>query len=263
MNLRGGWFLIKHTWMSWLQQPIFFFLLAFGWMIPTLIYLFVWYTAAAGKTIGGMTQHEFVGYYLVFALVSQLTYSQTNWTVGDRIRDGSLNFQLVRPISPIFHTVAAEVAGKVVYMTFVIPIACILALVLHPELHPTLSSSLLFLPSLILAWLLRFFWGYWLALLAFWTTRANALLGVQDSLTFLLAGQVAPIALLPSPLQSIARVLPFRYMVGFPVEVLTSHLSTVELFTGLAYQVAWLLTSLILFIVVWRAGQQHYTAVGG
>ena len=34
-------------------------------------------------------------------------------------------------------------------------------------------------------------------MLAFWATRADALLAVQDALTFLFAGVVAPVALLP------------------------------------------------------------------
>ena len=49
MNLRGGWALIQRTWAMWLQHRCFFFLLAFGWMIPPLIYLFVWSTAAGER----------------------------------------------------------------------------------------------------------------------------------------------------------------------------------------------------------------------
>ena len=62
MNTRGGWALIKGLWLSWLQYRGFFFLLAFGWMIPPLIYLLVWSTAAGEQTIGGLSRGQFVTY---------------------------------------------------------------------------------------------------------------------------------------------------------------------------------------------------------
>src|SRR6266566_2772997 len=162
MNFRGGWALIKSTWMSWLQYRSFFFLLAFGWMIPPLVSLFVWSTAASEKPIQGLTQGEFVAYYLLLILINQLTYSQTNWTVGDSIRNGDMNRALLRPLSPLFSTLSTELAGKVVYMAFVIPVVAALALLFHPTLHLTWQHGLAFVPALLLAWLLRFFWGYWL-----------------------------------------------------------------------------------------------------
>lgn len=241
----------------------FFFILAFGWMIPPLIYLLVWSTAAGGQSIGGLTRGGFVAYYLVLILVNQLTYSQTNWTVGDLIRYGQMNPLLVRPLSPLYDALASEVAGKVVYLLFDVPIVAVLALILRPELEWTLLNVLAFVPALGLAWMLRFFWGYWLALLAFWAARADALLAVQDSLIFLLAGQVAPIALLPDALQLAAKVLPFRYMIGFPVEVLTGQLDTTGLLMGFAVQAGWLVVALALSAVMWRMGLRRYTAVGG
>ena len=78
----------------------FFFLLAFGWMVPPLIHLFVWTTAAGGETIGGFSRSTFVTYYLALIVANQITYSQTNWTVGDVIRSGGLNEPLLRPIAP-------------------------------------------------------------------------------------------------------------------------------------------------------------------
>jgi ABC-2 type transport system permease protein len=261
--MKGGWALIKGLWLSWLQHRSFFFLLAFGWMIPPLIYLLVWSTAAGDRAIGGLTRGEFVAYYLVLILVNQLTYAQTNWTVGDQIRCGEMNRVLLRPLPPVYDALAAEIAGKVVYMTFDIPVVIVLALVLHPEMHVTLPNGLAFVAALALAWALRFFWGYWLALLAFWAARADALLALQDSLIFLLAGQVAPIALLPGLLQITARILPFRYMAAFPVEVLTGQVDAAGLASGFAIQASWLVIALALYAILWRAGLRRYTAIGG
>jgi ABC-2 type transport system permease protein len=263
MNRRGGWALIKYTWASWMQHRSFFFLLAFGWMIPPLIYLFVWSTAVGGGLLGGFTRREFIAYYLILILVNQLTYAQTNWTVGDLIRDGSMNTWLLRPMSPLYNALSTEIAGKVVYMLFTLPVALVLAIILKPELHTSLEHVLLFLPALLLAWVLRFFWGYWLALLAFWATRADALLNLQNALLFLVGGQVAPTALLPSGLEILARVLPFRYMIAFPVEVLMGKLGQAELWIGFGIQAFWAVTAWGLYRVLWQKGLRHYAAVGG
>ncbi|MRR30710.1 hypothetical protein EG834_10400, partial [bacterium] len=233
---RGGWALIRSTWLSWMQYRSFFFILAFGWMIPPLIYLLVWSTAAGEGSISGMTRGAFVAYYLILILVNQITYAQTNWTVGDLIRYGQINKVLLRPIPPIFDALASEFAGKVVYLVFVVPILVILGFILKPEMDLTLINVLAFLPVLVLAWALRFFWGYWLALLAFWAARADALLALQDSLVFLLAGQVAPVALLPGALKTLSIILPFRYMVAFPVEVICGQLTRPEMLMGFTIQ---------------------------
>jgi ABC-2 type transport system permease protein len=262
-NMRGGVALIRATWASWLQYRSFFFILAFGWMIPPLIYLLVWSTAAGAKPINGLTRGEFVAYYLVLILVNQITYAQTNWTVGDLIRYGQMNRLLARPLSPFFDAIASEMAGKVVYLVFDIPIVIGLALILKPEIHPTWVGALAFLPALLLAWALRFLWGYWLALLAFWATRADALLAVQDSLIFLLAGQVAPVMLLPGMLHTAALIFPFWYMVGFPVAVLTGQVDAAGMAQGFAIQSGWLLVALALTAILWRLGLRRYAAVGG
>jgi len=263
MNPRGGFALIKGLWLSWLQYRSFFFLLAFGWMIPPLIYLLVWSTAVGDGAIGGMSRGDLVGYYLILILVNQVTYAQSNWTVGDLIRYGDLNRILLRPLPPVYDALASEIAGKVVYLAFDIPVVGLLALVLRPELDLTLLGTLAFIPALLLAWALRFFWGCCLALLAFWATRADALVSLQDALIFLLAGQVAPIVLLPGFLQSAAKALPFRYMLSFPVETLTGQISASALLNGFAMQAGWLALAVMLYGWIWRSGLKRYEAVGG
>jgi ABC-2 type transport system permease protein len=263
MNRRGGFASMKATWISWMQDRGFFFLLAFMWMVPPLISLFVWLAAAGEGTIGGLDRDGFVFYYLTLILVNQLTYAQANWTVGDAIRSGRMNALLMRPMSPVYDALASELAGKVVYMVFVIPVTAALALILRPAVHASLRDAAAFIPALAMAWMLRFLWGYWLAILSFWTTRADSLLGLQDSLVFLLAGQVAPTALLPGPMKAVAEALPFRSMLGFPVEVVTGRLDPSAMARGFAAQGAWLAFAALACALFWRAGVRRYSAVGG
>jgi ABC-2 type transport system permease protein len=260
---RAALALMRNTWLAWSQQRSFFFLIAFGWLIPPLIYLFVWSSAAGEDGIGGMSRDQFIVYYLVLIAVNQLTYSQTNWTVGDAIRSGGFNRLLLYPLPPIFDTLAAELAGKLLMLSFAVPVALGVGLFLRPQVDITGVQLALFLPAVLLAWLLRFLWGYSLALLAFWTTRADALLTVQDALVFLLAGQVAPVALLPGMIQAAAIALPFRYMVGFPVEILTGQLGFGDIALGFVLGSGWLLLALAATLLLWRRGLRRYSAVGG
>ncbi|MHB0878108.1 MAG: ABC transporter permease [Anaerolineae bacterium] len=263
MNARAGLALLRQTWLSWLADRAFFFLLAFGWMVPPLVYLFVWSAASGDSSLGGYTRGAFVAHYLILVVVNQLTFAQTNWTVGDLIREGYLSPLLLYPVSPLYTFVTGELAGKAVYLLFVLPVTAVLALVLHPELQLTLFAVLAFLPALLLAWLLRFLWGFALADLAFWATRADALLALQNAFIFLLSGQVAPIALLPPAVRLAAVVLPFRYMLSFPVEVLTGHLTRPEMAIGFALQTAWTLLAYVAWRATWRHGLRRYTSIGG
>jgi ABC-2 type transport system permease protein len=263
MNYRGGLALVQATWLSWMQHRSFFFILALSWMIQPLVFLFVWAAAAGEGTLAGLSRDTIIAYYLALILVNQLTYAQANWTVGDLIRGGDMNRLLLYPMSPVYNAVASEMAGKAVYMTFVGPVVLLLALWLRPAFEVTAVSLLAFIPALLMAWLLRFLWGYWLALLAFWATRADSLLAVQDVLIFLLGGQVAPVALLPEGLRLAATLLPFRYMAAFPAELLTGALDGRQMVIGFTLQAFWLLVAVVLYRLLWRRGVRRYTAVGG
>jgi ABC-2 type transport system permease protein len=119
-----------------------------------------------------------------------------------------------------------------------------------------------FIPALLMAFLMRFLLEWTLAQAAFWTTRTSAINQIYYVLALFLSGQIAPITLFPSPIRMAATILPFRWMIGYPVELLLGRLTPTEALTGLAVQAVWLALSLVLMRVVWRAGIRVYSAVG-
>ena len=97
---------------------------------------------------------------------------------------------------------------------------------------------------------------------AFWTTRINAINQTYHIILLFMSGQFAPLSLLPEPLQWLAAILPFRWLIAFPVELILGHLTPGEALTGLGMQLLWLGIIWVSLILVWRAGVKHYSAVG-
>lgn len=261
--MRGGIALIRKSLFSFMASRGFFWTLAVSWMMGPLVFLFVWMAASAAGSVGGLEKNDFVFYYLSLILVNQLSYPCSHWVIGENIQAGTLSTWLMRPLPMIFEAVAADIALKIVCMPVVIVMVAVLAVFLGFGSAAASAGLLLFIPALLMSCLLRFLSSYMVSLLAFWTEKIDALLAVNDTLIFLLAGQVAPTVLLPGILGTVSSFLPFRYMLGFPVEVLSGMLSFPDVIKGLCIQAFWLIIIVILHRVVYSRGIRRYTAIGG
>jgi ABC-2 type transport system permease protein len=123
--------------------------------------------------------------------------------------------------------------------------------------------ALAFLATLLAA-AIRFLSGYAIGLLAFWTTRATALVTVEYGVSLFLSGRIAPLSLLPPAVVSAASWLWFPYMLAFPVDLLTGAAGTArDIAAGFGGQLFWTLAWAGLYAVIWRTGIRRYAAVGG
>jgi ABC-2 type transport system permease protein len=255
----------KTTFASMVQYRASLVIWMISQVLEPLIYLIVWSTVSngSGGSVGGYTARGFAAYYLVFMVVNQFTYTWIMWEYEYRVRQGYLSFALLKPVHPIHSDISDNLSSKLLTLPIILIVAGIMALIFRPTASMTLWSGLVFIPALILAFLVRFLVEWTLALAAFWTTRVNAINQVYFVMMLFLAGQIAPLSLFPAWIQTIANILPFRWMLGFPVQLLLGQLTPVQTLEGLVAQVAWVIASLVLLRVAWRAGVRVYSAVGG
>jgi ABC-2 type transport system permease protein len=236
-----------------------------GQVLDPVIYLIVWSTVseASGGRVGGYTTGDFAAYFLVLMVVNNLTYTWIMWEYEYRVREGTLSAALLRPVHPIHADVAENLSSKAMSTPFILLTAVLLGFVFQPTFHPVGWALAAFLPAVALAFVLRFLVEWTLALAAFWTTRVSSLNQLYFVAMLFLSGQVAPLSLFPPLVQTIAALLPFRWMISFPVELLLGNLTPEETVVGFAAQVVWICLAVILLRVVWRAGVRVYSAVGG
>lgn len=238
------------------------------WMIEQilepLVYLIVWsiVSSGAGGSIGSYTTAQFATYYILLMIINQITYTWVMYEFEYRIREGSLSFALLKPVHPIHSDIADNISSKLITTPFIILVAIGLAFIFHPAFSPSPWSVAVFFPALFLAFAVRFILEWTVALSVFWTIRVGAVNQMYYVVMLFLSGQFAPLALLPLPVRIVSNILPFRWLIAFPVDLLSGRLTPEEALIGLGAQIAWLVASYFLLRIVWRAGVRIFSAVG-
>ncbi len=235
-----------------------------GLVLQPLMYLVVWATVARsqGGEAGGFTAGQFAAYFLVLMVVNQLTFTWVTEVTEYRVREGEFSPLLLRPVHPIHADLAENLTYKLLTLTLTLPIALLLGVSFGADFSPPVWAVAAFVPALGLAVALRFVADWLVALLAFWVTRMTAINQTYSVLTIFLTGQIAPLSLFPEPVRVVAAVLPFRWMVAFPVELLLGRLSARETLVGFGAQAVWLVVLVAVLPWAWRAGVRRYSAVG-
>lgn len=233
-------------------------------VLEPVVYLSVWSAVAryGGGQVGGFGVEDFAGYYLVLMLVNHLTFTWIMHEFEYRIRQGQLSPLLLKPLHPIHGDIAENITYKLLTLFVLLPAAGLLALAFKPALHPEPWAVVAFIPALLLAAALRFITGWTLALAGFWTTRVFAINEMYFVASLFLSGQMAPLSLFPGWVQMVANLLPFRWGLSFPVELILGRLTWEQTVQGYAIQIAWTVACFGLMQLVWRSGLRQYTSVG-
>lgn len=243
-------------------QAVLWLLLA---LVRPVIFLAAWVAVAnaRGGAVGGYDVRDFAAYYIALTLVLQITFSWNAYDFEWLIRQGQLSPRLLRPLHPIHYSVPENVIWKAT--TFIPLLVClaIVALTFDARFRTTPAHALLFIPSVLLAAALTFLAGWVLATVAFWTTRVHAVSTLWDRGVFIFSGMIAPLALLPGPLQTLSLALPFGYLLGVPAEILRGGVDVPTALVLMGGQLLWVVIAYVALQRVWRVGVRQYTAVGG
>lgn len=238
---------------------------AWGIVSPAVL-MAVWTAAAAASKnpghIGSLSTGEMLAYFLMTMIVGHLGTAWDIYEMGWRVRTGRLSPELLRPILPIWEAFAANTAYKLVTMIMLVPIWGVIALIVRPTFHTSARDAGLAIFALVFSWLLNFVWGYAIGCLAFFFTKMDSVGEMWFGASLFFGGRMAPIELLPKPLRFISDVLPFRWIMAYPSELLAGQLKPDQATIGLVWQAGWLIVGIFVFRLMWGAGLKRYSAVG-
>ncbi len=264
-RLRLGATLVRIAIIEQFQYRAANYFYMIGMVTEPIIYLVVWSSIATaqGGDVGGITPGAFAAYYIVWTLVRNMNIVFTPFGWEQRIREGQLSGQLVRPLHPIYYDLGFFAGWKVVVIVLWLPLAAVLSLLFRPELSPRPTQLVAFFVAIWGAYLIRSLLLWMLGMVTFWTTRIGAAFEFFFAAELLLSGRLVPVRLMPERVQQLAGVLPFESTFGFPIVALVGPISDRELVVGLLTQLLWIGLGSLGVAVMWRKAVRNYTAVSG
>ncbi|MED5053763.1 ABC-2 family transporter protein [Anoxybacillus rupiensis] len=221
-------------------------------------------TMAVWINIDPSQSDAFFFYFMAVIFVERMTSAWDVWELDREIREGTFSNYIIRPLHPIHWAIAENVVYKLLFLVILIPIwagAALFVSALRVEI--SMSQLLLFLAAVLMGALLRFLLSYTCGLLGFWITKVAAIYSVLEVISLFLSGRIAPLSMLPPLLQQWSIFLPFRYMIGFPIDLISQAANGHEVRQGFMIASVWAVIFIMMLQWIWKAGLKKNQAVGG
>ncbi len=235
-------------------------------MITTILLWKAIYKGSGQASMAGFDYREMIA-YLLLTHISRMFSSMPNLAAGIArdIREGTLKRYLIQPVDLIGYLISYRLAHKVAYIvTSALPYGLLFYLCSgYFERFPDATTLVAYLVSLVLAFLVGFFFEVCVGMVGFWFLEVTSLLYIVMTLNFFISGQMLPLDLLPEPWVTILKWLPFQYMAYFPAVVFLGKVKGTALILGLLAEAAWAVGFMILARVLYRQGLRRYSAFGG
>jgi ABC-2 type transport system permease protein len=236
-----------------------------AFLMPSIL-LLVWLSVKRTPSLAYNDQ-DFTLYYLLMPLIMNLTGSYIVHELPEEIRDGTLSRHLLKPVHPLILHVIKHLTVKWMLFLQLVPVVTVLVWALRSYLPPlSLTPALVigFMALLLNAMFLRFAMGLTLALTGFWIEHVETLnLVLNAGIWAIFGGMVVPVETMSGPLRTIAELLPYRYSLSFPLEILRGVITPPEILFGVLVSLAWGVFFVTMIGVLWRRGLRVYSAYGG
>jgi ABC-2 type transport system permease protein len=235
------------------------------WMLTTtmpLVMLALWSAVAESRPFG-FDRTDFVAYYLGALIVRTVTSSWVVWEMNQEVRMGTFSMRLLKPIPPFAAYAAEHMAAIPLRALVALPITIVMLVTTHgARIVHSPDMLVILVLSLAGAWLVTFTLMSVMGSLSMLMERSMSLFEVYMGIFGVLSGYLVPISFLPPRIAKVAYWLPFRYMLGYPVELMIGRLSRAEALRGLGIQYGTLVVLYLILQYTWSRGVRRFEAYG-
>ncbi len=262
--IRKGAVIIRNRWRISITYKARVVVWALVDLLRIVMFPAIWIAAADGKSVGGYDAAGFITYFIGVYVVSSLVFVYFSDEIANKIKTGDLSVYLVKPIRFLPFINLMDFVAKLVKQLLLLPVLLLAIIPLRPYLllPQHASTWTLVIAATALGFFLFMAFSNMLGMVVFWLEDNSAAGHLFWALIVVFSGGVAPLALLPGLLGTLATFLPFRYLSSFPIELYLERLTSQEIIFSFTSLVLWVMVASAGSAWMWRAGLRRYGAFG-
>lgn len=255
----------KNTWDQWATYRLNFVVWRFRNVLQLVTIYFLWFSILPkGSTFGSYSQSLLLTYILGTSIVSSIVFATLTFQIGDEINQGNLSNYLIRPVNYLNFLFAKDIGDKATNLFFSTIELSMLFLILRPPFF--LQTNLFYILGTIVcisfAIVINYFFNLLIGFVGFWSSEVWAPRFIFFIAISFFAGGLFPLDILPKPLFLVSEILPFQYMLYFPLKIYLGQLGFLQVIEGFGISAIWVLALYFICQFVWKLGLRQYTAQG-
>lgn len=224
----------------------------------------VWVAVYGGRgSVSGVELGDLIAFLTIANLQIWLMPTVIAGVLHDRVREGQIAHDLIRPVAFLDQLLMVEVgvgAGSVPLLVVILPLAMVVG-GSRPPASP--EAGVFYLISLGLAFAVSTLLDLLLGLSAFWTLEIEGLRTIYAFVSRFFAGALVPLWFFPPTLRAIANYLPFQAIAFVPVSIYLGKLEGASLVSALSLQLVWIAVLYLLARIVWNRAMRRVVVQGG
>ncbi|MGE5528387.1 MAG: ABC transporter permease [Patescibacteria group bacterium] len=245
-----------------------FVLLILSTVSPIFIQVFLWigiFQGSGGTPVFGYTFRQMIAYTVMANIIGRLVRTGFEYEMNDDIKNGGLNKYIVRPIGYFSYRLSCFLGQKAfqsaIMLVILIGVTIYLSIVMGLPIGT--GRTALFCLALSLAFVLNYIIFFCVGTTAFWLLEIGFLFEAVRIVFIAMSGGIFPLDVFGPGVRRILDLLPFKYTVQYPVNILTGRLDIGAVWQGIGIQVLWVVAGSLAARWLWRKGTRRYVAVGG
>jgi ABC-2 type transport system permease protein len=223
---------------------------------------FVW--LAVGKASGDISQGFIVTYYLLVVFVSRLMADYSIQRGPGDIITGDFNTYLIKPFSHLVEYFGIDIGYNLLRFSLALP-SFILGIILVDqfwilEFNP--YKIFLAILAMILGFIINFILGNIFTLVTFFTKEIDGLRIFYFNIVSVFSGEFIPLAFMSYGMRFASEILPFRYTLSFPIEIMIGNMSHYDIRMGFVIAVVWVVILFFCYKLLYVISVKRYEAEG-